>query len=97
MPMAIQSRPEGTATTNTALDVIASGPAGGSEVITQKSAGPNKSRATVGASSPSVASAAASSDKLDEDSPDEWELITIGALAATQEKRKQRSHELKLF
>ena len=39
---AIQPRPEGVATTKAALDVIATGPAGGSEVITQKSAGPSK-------------------------------------------------------
>ena len=39
---AVQPRPEGVPTTKAALDVIASGPSGGSEVITQKSAGPTK-------------------------------------------------------
>ena len=39
---AIQPKPEGVPTTKASLDVIASGPAGGSAVITQKSSGPTK-------------------------------------------------------
>ena len=39
---AIQPKPEGVPTTKASLDVIASGPAGGSAVITQKSPGPTE-------------------------------------------------------
>lgn len=39
---AIQPRPEGVPTSKASLDVISLGVAGGSEVITQKSAGPSK-------------------------------------------------------
>ena len=39
---AVQPKPEGVPTTKASLDVIASGPAGGSVVITQKSSGPTK-------------------------------------------------------
>ena len=38
----IQPKQEGVPTTKASLDVIASGPAGGSAVITQKSSGPTK-------------------------------------------------------
>ena len=39
---AIQPKPEGVPTTKASLDVTASGPAGGSAVITQKTSSPNK-------------------------------------------------------
>ena len=39
---AIQPKPEGVPTTKASLDVISSGPAGGSGVITQKSSSPSK-------------------------------------------------------
>ena len=39
---AIQPKPEGVPTTKASLDVITSGPARGSAVITQKSSGPTK-------------------------------------------------------
>ena len=42
---AIQPKPEGVPTTKASLDAIKTGPAGGSVVITQKSAGPNKKAA----------------------------------------------------
>ena len=49
---AIQPKPEGVLTTKASLDVIASGPAGGSAVITQKISGPTK-RAEDGIPGPS--------------------------------------------